>query len=550
MIALLPLLLLALLDVPDAERRRATANELKNRLGLREEEALSDLRARLLWVQRTYRDPLVWREVLAIVHDDIDINDLWPRNEPDLDDVFEELLPASGVRSRSEKLVPWLARQADLTLQAWHASRPDEDRDRSRENEDDEDEDDRDPFPHDYDREDEDLSEFERLSPEGVLDWIEAGAPGSPVANPLVQGWRDVVRQSDAWHRELLHAAEERKRLGRTEPPPAGIPVATFPNGDRIERLETKDALDGEGLYLGHCVGGDSHYWPEVRDGKTAILSYRDPQGFPKATIEITLGESHSGGVSSRAGWTFQVQQVQGPGNSRITDPEIAANLAAFLFMFFLGGERVDLHRFDLKRAWRNLDLPLFLGKDDWKELVNDEEVLQESLDTEDAERESGDFLEEDLEGERHLCQNLFEAFATEVRKQIEWFSTLEPVRDGGFEMRFLFNEREYEEDPLESRGFTITVLPQDSGRGGTRFQVRHLPAPGLPPPTVKGSPHLLELLVHEGLLLKEKDFLARYREIGETITFVVPKEDVLLPHAAFLERRGLTLKKGRLVTR
>ncbi len=559
MVALLPILLLALLDVEPSADRQRVKHELQNRLGLREEAAPSDLRARLRWVQRNYpKDPWVWQAVLMALHslwtdDDeaighyvaTDLMDQFSRDEPfqtwsdgaiqnllgptwtgpfeqateAMDAkraLYERLLPPAGLRSNRETIVPWLAAQAseigpDDSVGYENARNLFE-------------------------------SDVTPGSLQMVLDWLESDAALGRRLQDL--SWHDALQWAGDWHRELEAEAAERRRLGIAEPPPAGVVVATFPNGDRIERLETKDALDGEGRYLGHCVGGESRYWPNIRDGRGLILSYRDEKGRPRATVEILIEHAQYGGSS-------KVLQVQGPGNAPIDDPEVSSQLAAFLFAFFLDVRpetyrRVNMFRFDAESAWRHLGVPLFLDKGDWDYLENNEIWLQEKLDEEEAELESkGDRA--DVLGHSELCREFYSNLKERVKHQIEETAHFTRVL-GDFEIAYLTSYL-----PAE-KGFGVCTLPRTTFHGGVRFQIWHIPngneIPSRERVPDRAVPGLLKLLAREGILMKEKDFLARYRKVGEAITFTVPKEDVLLPHATFLERRGLALKKGRLVTR
>jgi hypothetical protein len=136
-----------------------------------------------------------------------------------------------------------------------------------------------------------------------VLDWIDA-------VSPALDGrtGADVLAASRAWHAQFQSTGFD----ARTVSP--GLVVLRWPDGWTLQRLLTKEDLAGEGTAMQHCVGGpdrgdgrrdgDSSYWREMRDGHIAILSLRDPEGRPKATVELALG-----GMP----YERKVEQVQGP---------------------------------------------------------------------------------------------------------------------------------------------------------------------------------------------------------------------------------------------
>jgi hypothetical protein len=87
-----------------------------------------------------------------------------------------------------------------------------------------------------------------------------------------------VVAATQEWHDGFVGDPGFRQRA------PVGIPVRTFGDGARIDRLVTAFSLDAEGTAMGHCVGGR---WSEVRDGRSAIFTYRRPDGVPELTLEV-----------------------------------------------------------------------------------------------------------------------------------------------------------------------------------------------------------------------------------------------------------------------
>jgi hypothetical protein len=97
------------------------------------------------------------------------------------------------------------------------------------------------------------------------------------------------------------------------------VELRRFGNGFRFVRLLTPRVLDRETAALGHCVGKGS-YDRRLRTGSSSILSLRDPQGVPVATLEITAEE----------GEAPVARQAKSKDNGPV-DPEHAPMLLAFL---------------------------------------------------------------------------------------------------------------------------------------------------------------------------------------------------------------------------
>lgn len=134
-----------------------------------------------------------------------------------------------------------------------------------------------------------------------VLDHLRTERP----ADLMARSCEDLLDAAEAWHDQLRRA----RKLG--DAPVAGLPVASWPDGSRLERLVTRDQLEQEGVSMGHCVGG---YWARARDGVAVVLSYRGPDGVSRATLEISPS-------------ALRVVQAQGPGNDPVADPQVVARL-------------------------------------------------------------------------------------------------------------------------------------------------------------------------------------------------------------------------------
>lgn len=144
-----------------------------------------------------------------------------------------------------------------------------------------------------------------------IHDWMDATSPSLAGMD-----WPAVLAASRAWHRQF-----------RTDeaggPAPIGLVILRWPDGWTLQRLLTKADLAAEGTAMQHCVGGpdrgegrrdgESSYWQEMRDGKIAILSLRDPNGSPEATIEVNL---------KREPYQAGIEQIQGPFDE---EPPVAA---------------------------------------------------------------------------------------------------------------------------------------------------------------------------------------------------------------------------------
>jgi hypothetical protein len=86
--------------------------------------------------------------------------------------------------------------------------------------------------------------------------------------------------------------------------------------------LTEKKDFANEGMSMAHCIGGqeqggglrtgDSRYWQAARDDETIVLSLRNPEGVPQATVEMKA--------------TGRVMQVQGP-KDREPGPEAMRRL-------------------------------------------------------------------------------------------------------------------------------------------------------------------------------------------------------------------------------
>ena len=243
-----------------ASTRRARLRELANRLGLGASPAKSDLRARLLWVKSHY--PLeAFRRVARSVQD-YEHGDYWTIE--DFEDIVAVRMPPSGFRSDLEPIISWLGREAVETH----------------------------------------ISSYALPS---LLDWFESENP-----DLMSMSWDEAVEASAEWHRQFIGQAEYGK------PAHKGVTIATWSDGSTLQRLVTEVQIGSEGTSMGHCVGG---YWSEVRDGSSVILSYRESDGTPQATLEI----------KASAGDRIAIVQARARDDEIIDDKRVLNRLAHFV---------------------------------------------------------------------------------------------------------------------------------------------------------------------------------------------------------------------------
>lgn len=108
--------------------------------------------------------------------------------------------------------------------------------------------------------------------PEGMR-WVELGAPDAP--KELPPGYELVDKGGAFW----VKSPEGHPYLAKSDPERA---VRSF--FDEYGRQQAEKGLKAEGEAMGHCVGG---YCEPVLSGRTRILSLRDSENKPHATVEL-----------------------------------------------------------------------------------------------------------------------------------------------------------------------------------------------------------------------------------------------------------------------
>lgn len=142
-------------------------------------------------------------------------------------------------------------------------------------------------------------------------DWFASNSPTRRGVDIMSLRFPDFIERINEWDQELQsQQAEKDADNGRV--------IFNLPNGWTIRELAPDD-LDYEGAQMGHCVGGAS-YENAVRDEEIRIISLRDEENVPHATMEL---QGHlSGSYPHNVTWV--IEQVQGKGNT-IPKPEYQA---------------------------------------------------------------------------------------------------------------------------------------------------------------------------------------------------------------------------------
>lgn len=133
--------------------------------------------------------------------------------------------------------------------------------------------------------------------------------------DPAHLTFNQLLHRSRRWH-----AAQRRDMMAAAAPPSERV-------YDRdnygIFKLTTREALEHEGNFMGHCVG---RYWKDVHDGKCEIYSVRNLEGKSVATIEVRPPDRSLGYRLSN------VVQIKGPANRAVKKPaELCDTIYYFL---------------------------------------------------------------------------------------------------------------------------------------------------------------------------------------------------------------------------
>lgn len=115
---------------------------------------------------------------------------------------------------------------------------------------------------------------------QGVIDWLNAEPQ-----NNLRMSWEDAVEAQAEWHDDMARASRVSKLTA--EEMEGIVTIMEFPDGYKWVDVQTEVCLKHEGTLMGHCVG-QGGYTQGVKEGTTKILSLRDANDNPHATIEGT----------------------------------------------------------------------------------------------------------------------------------------------------------------------------------------------------------------------------------------------------------------------
>jgi hypothetical protein len=123
-----------------------------------------------------------------------------------------------------------------------------------------------------------------RQQAEQVIDWLNAQTAENESPN-LRMTWEDAVEAQAEWHKDI---ARQSRVTELTADQMGGIvTIMEFDDGFRWVDVQTEVCLQHEGTIMGHCVG-QGGYTEGVSEGTTKILSLRDGNNNPHATIEGT----------------------------------------------------------------------------------------------------------------------------------------------------------------------------------------------------------------------------------------------------------------------
>jgi hypothetical protein len=95
--------------------------------------------------------------------------------------------------------------------------------------------------------------------------------------------WEDAVEAQAEWHKDI--ARQSRVTELTAEQMEGIVTIMEFDDGFRWVDVQTEICLKHEGTVMGHCVG-QGGYTQGVKEGTTKILSLRDGNNNPHATIE------------------------------------------------------------------------------------------------------------------------------------------------------------------------------------------------------------------------------------------------------------------------
>jgi hypothetical protein len=128
----------------------------------------------------------------------------------------------------------------------------------------------------------------------GVRDFLHSCRETSPTKYGRVtkSSWEQVETASRQWHEALAKPSRKAvRRAARAGEGPGVRTILDRPDGKRWVRLESPDALDTEGVRMGHCVGRGSYDKYVSATPPVGIYSLRNRAGDPELTVEVRRNE-------------------------------------------------------------------------------------------------------------------------------------------------------------------------------------------------------------------------------------------------------------------
>ena len=122
-----------------------------------------------------------------------------------------------------------------------------------------------------------------RQEAEQVIDWLNAANAADNSSPNLRMTWEDAVEAQAEWHKDMARASRVTELTA--EQMEGIVTIMEFEDGFRWVDVQTEVCLQHEGTIMGHCVGKGG-YTQGVSEGTTKILSLRDGNNNPHATIE------------------------------------------------------------------------------------------------------------------------------------------------------------------------------------------------------------------------------------------------------------------------
>jgi hypothetical protein len=128
----------------------------------------------------------------------------------------------------------------------------------------------------------------------GVRDFLHSCREISPTKYGRVTkaSWEQIEDGSQKWHEALAKPSRKAvRRAARIGDGPGVSHILDRPDGKRWVRLESPEALDTEGVRMGHCVGRGSYDKYVSETPPVGIYSLRNRDGDPELTVEVRRNE-------------------------------------------------------------------------------------------------------------------------------------------------------------------------------------------------------------------------------------------------------------------